>query len=136
MKTFILLLATCCTVLADAPAPTADELRNAPTVDGQTVLKTPSDHEGKIVRIRFTARGSKVTTDPKDGKSRGELGVEAQGVWYNIKVIFPTSQVEWFTRIPNSGGTVQFVYARISHGNGHLLGLQVREGAKGPEFAW
>jgi len=126
------------TTLAGTPTPTADDLRNVPTIDPYQLAKDPFAYDGKIVKLRFTARVYDVSHD--NGKSRGQVGVRVGRTWYNTNVVFPSERDDWFMKFSNNVSGPYVVYVRLSTGGSPrtatILGREVHSGTNGPEIIW
>jgi hypothetical protein len=126
------------TTPAGSPTPTADDVRNVPTVDPYQLARNSFAYEGKVVKLKFTARVYELTHE--NGKSRGQVGVRIGRTWYNTTVMFPTEKDSWFMKFSNEVSGPYFVYARLSSGGSPfvatILGKEVQSGPKGPEIVW
>jgi hypothetical protein len=124
--------------LAGTPAPTADDFRNVPTIDPYQLSKDPFKYDGKVVKLKFTARVYDLSHE--NGESRGRVGVRVGRTWYNINVVFPSGKDDWFMKFSNNVSGPYAVYVRISSGGSPrtatIIGREVHSGANGPEIVW
>jgi len=116
-------------------APTADDLRNVPTIDPYLLAKDSFKFEGKTVKLKFTARVFNFSHE-EDGMSHGRVGVRVGRTWYNANVIFPSEKDDWFMKFSNRPSGPYLVYIRFSSGAATIIGREVHDGKNGPEIVW
>ena len=118
-----------------SPAPTADDLRNVPTIDPYQLAKDSFKYEGKTVKLKFTARVFNFSHE-EDGMSHGRVGVRVGRNWYNTNVIFPSDKDDWFMKFSNQPSGPYLVYIRFSSREATIIGRTVHDGKNGPEIVW
>jgi len=146
----------------DKPAVTQAEAQTAKSYDIGELQHIGSTLDGKLIKIKFSAREPQLTKQP-DGSVKGQVSntfahrdrsfftTSENRTWAResgfVEVVVPKDGVEWFTKVPSvSAGTAKtsVVYARVVAepnsvtGAFHLdlLGREAVTDLHGVHFTW